>query len=106
MAPRIPAAKSTEVLCYGVAGLGAFAPIYFMLPGANERLAVQTARWAPRWERNITYFVPPVERGIKRVEPPVSRMVKRIERNLPLEKVAKNIDGRIRKGIEMFAKKP
>jgi hypothetical protein len=92
------------MICYGVAGVGAFAPIYMMLPGAEERLAMQTARWAPRWERNITYFVPPVERGIKRVEPPVSKMVKTIDNKLPLEKMAQGIDRRIKKSLERFGK--
>ncbi|KAF4479555.1 hypothetical protein CGGC5_v011804 [Colletotrichum fructicola Nara gc5] len=81
MAPRIPTAKSTETLCYGVA---------------------TTTKWAPRWERNISYFTPAAERGIKRVEPPVSRIVKRIDDRLPLEKMAKGIDKRIKNGIERF----
>ncbi|KAJ0298249.1 hypothetical protein Brms1b_013437 [Colletotrichum noveboracense] len=102
MAPRIPAAKSTETLCYGVATVGAFLPIYLMLPGAEQRLAMQTTKWAPRWERNISYFTPAAERGIKRVEPPVSRIVKRIDDRLPLEKMAKGIDKRIKNGIERF----
>lgn len=100
MPPRIPATKSTEVFCYGVAGVGVFAPLCLMFPGAQERLATQTARWAPRWERNIAYFAPSVERGIKRVEPPVAKMVKRLDERLPLEKVAKNVDGSIKKGLE------
>lgn len=105
MPPRIPAARSGEVLCFGVAGIGAFAPLYFVLPGAEERLATQTARWAPRWERNIGFFVPSVERGIKRIEPPVSRTVRKIESRLPLERIAKNVDGRIKRGIERFGPK-
>jgi hypothetical protein len=104
MPPRLPPPRSSEVLCYGVAGLGAFAPLYFLLPGVKERLAIQTARWAPRWERNITYIVPPIERAIKMVEPPVSKMVRHIDSRLPLEKVAKGIDCRIRKGIERIGK--
>jgi hypothetical protein len=96
----MPKARSSEIFCFGAAGVGAFAPFYMMLPGANERLASQTARWAPRWERNITFFVSPVERGIQRVSPPIERTVQRIDRKLPLEKMAKNIDSRIKKGID------
>lgn len=99
MPVRIPKARSGEIFCFGAAGVGAFAPLYMMLPGAEERLAAQTARWAPRWERNITFFVSPVERGIQRVSPPIEKTVQRIDRKLPLEKVAKNIDGRIKRGI-------
>jgi hypothetical protein len=104
MAPRIPKARPSEVLCYGIAGVGAFAPFWFILPGAEERLAAQTARWAPRWEKNISYVVPRVERGIKRVEPPVSRAVRSIDRRLPLEKFAQGIDRRIKTSIERLSK--
>jgi len=102
MPPRIPKAGSSELLTFGVAGVGVFAPLYFILPGAEERLAAQTARWAPRWEKNISYVAPRVERGIQRVEPPVSRAVRNIDRRLPLEKMAKGIDRRIKTSIEGF----
>ncbi|TDZ34492.1 hypothetical protein C8034_v010163 [Colletotrichum sidae] len=102
MPPRIPATKASETICYGAATVGAFLPFYFMLPGAEQRLASQTTKWAPRWERNLSYFTPTAERGIKRVEPPVSRIVKRIDDKLPLEKMAKGIDKRIKNGIERF----
>ncbi|KAJ0163714.1 hypothetical protein CTA2_2532 [Colletotrichum tanaceti] len=102
MAPRIPVTKSTETLCYGVATVGAFLPIYLMLPGAEHRLASQTTKWAPRWERNLSYFTPTAERGIKRVEPPVSNVVRRIDNRLPLERMAKGLDRRIKNGIDRF----
>ncbi|KAG7126388.1 hypothetical protein HYQ45_012907 [Verticillium longisporum] len=66
------------------------------------RLASQTAKWAPRWERNISYFTPSAERGIKRVEPPVARTVQAMERRLPLEKMAKGMERRINNGIDRF----
>ena len=100
MPVRIPAGRRTEVLTYGVAGVGAFAPLYLLFPGAEERLARQTARWAPRWERNISFFTPHVERGIQRVTPPVARTVKKIDEKLPLEKMAKRVDRNIKRGIE------
>lgn len=49
MPVRIPRARSSEILCFGVGGVAAFAPLYMMMPGATERVASQTARWAPRW---------------------------------------------------------
>lgn len=49
MPVRIPKARSSEILTFGVGGLAAFAPLYMMMPGATERIASQTARWAPRW---------------------------------------------------------
>jgi len=102
MPVRIPAARRTEVLSFGVAGVGVFAPLYMLMPGAEERLAAQTARWAPRWERNIGYVTPRVERGIQRVKPPVERTVKKIDQRLPLEKVAKRVDTNIKKGLDRF----
>lgn len=97
---RIPNARSSEVLCFGAAGVGVFAPFYMLLPGAEERLAARTARWAPRWERNITFFKSPVERSIQRVTPPIGRTVQRIDRRLPLERMAQNVDRRIKNGID------
>lgn len=102
MPVRIPAAKRSEILCMGAAGVGVLAPLYMIMPGAEDKMAKQTTKWAPRWEKNISYFSPPVERGVQRIEPPVARVVQNIDNRLPLEKMAKGVDGRIRKGIERF----
>ncbi|KAI1766500.1 hypothetical protein GGR53DRAFT_208341 [Hypoxylon sp. FL1150] len=101
---RIPTTRSTEFATYGLAGVAGFAPFYFMLPGAEERLASQTARWAPRWERNISYFAPPARSVAQRVEPRVEKTVKNIDSRLPLEKVAKNVDQRIKHSINRMSK--
>jgi hypothetical protein len=100
MPVRIPAATRGEVFCFGAAGVSAFAPFYLMAPGAEERLTRQTLKWAPRWERNITFFKSPVERGIQRVTPPVARTVQRVEHRLPLDKMAQKTDRGIKKGID------
>ncbi|KAI5457969.1 hypothetical protein BGZ63DRAFT_427267 [Mariannaea sp. PMI_226] len=100
--PRLPKARPSEVLTIGAAGGLVLAPLYLVMPGAEERLQKQTDKWAPRWERNISYFTPPVERGVQRIEPPVSRMVQRVEQRLPLEKMAKSVDKGIRSGIARF----
>ncbi|KAK3319221.1 hypothetical protein B0H66DRAFT_476865 [Apodospora peruviana] len=102
MPVRIPAAGRTEVLCFAGAGISAFAPFYMMLPGAEERISRQTLKWAPKWERNITFFKSPVERGIQRVTPPVARTVQRVDRKLPLEKMAKRADNRIKKNLDIM----
>ncbi|OTA57148.1 hypothetical protein K449DRAFT_450255 [Hypoxylon sp. EC38] len=101
---RIPKARRSEVATFGLAGVAGFAPFYFMLPGAEERLAHQTARWAPRWERNISYFAPPAQRIAQRVEPRLEKTVKKIDDRLPLEKMAKNMDRRIKYGIDKMSK--
>ncbi|KAH8895730.1 hypothetical protein GQ53DRAFT_743726 [Thozetella sp. PMI_491] len=106
MPVRIPKAKTSEVLCFGAAGVSAFAPFYMLMPGAEERLAKQTVKWAPQWERNITFFKSPVERSVKRITPPVAKTVQRIDRNLPLEKVAKRSENRIKKNFALIGVKP
>jgi hypothetical protein len=86
----------------GAAGVGVLTPLYLVMPGAEERLARQTVKWAPRWERNITYFTPPVERAVQRIEPPIARAIQRVDNRLPLEKMAKKVDSSIRSGINRF----
>ncbi|KAH6885980.1 hypothetical protein B0T10DRAFT_444375 [Thelonectria olida] len=100
--PVLPKARRSEVLTFGAAGVGVLTPLYLVMPGAEERLQKQTDKWAPRWERNISYFTPPVERGVQRIEPPVSRMVQRVEERLPLERMAKSLDRGIRGSIAKF----
>ena len=87
----------------GAAGVGVLTPLYLVMPGAEERLATQTAKWAPRWERNITYFTPPVERAVQRIEPPIAKAVQNLDRRLPLEKMAKRVDSGIRSSISRFS---
>jgi hypothetical protein len=100
--PKLPNAKRSEVLLIGVAGVGVLTPLYMIMPGAEERLSNQTTKWAPRWEKNISYFTPRVEKGVQRVEPPISRAVQRMDERLPLERMAKSVHTGIGKGIEKF----
>ncbi|GAB1316755.1 hypothetical protein MFIFM68171_06965 [Madurella fahalii] len=100
MPVRIPAATRTEVWCMGAAGVTSLAPFYLMAPSANDRLTKQTTKWAPRWERNITFFKSPAERGINRITPPIERAVHRLENRLPLERAAKGVDRSIRKNLD------
>lgn len=93
---------TAEKVCYSVAGVGALAPLYLLIPGASERLAMQTTRWAPRWERNINYFVSPAQRAAVRAEPPIARTVRRIEHRLPLERAAKATERRLRREFERW----
>ncbi|KAB5532659.1 hypothetical protein GE09DRAFT_1227838 [Coniochaeta sp. 2T2.1] len=104
MPVRIPAARRSEVLFFGAAGATALAPFYMMMPGASERVAAQTAHWAPRWERNITFFKSPVERGVQRIAPPVERTVKRTVARMPMEKVATGTHRRISNGVARAGK--
>lgn len=107
MVVRIAATKTTETLCYAGATVGALAPLYFLLPSGERHLANQTAKWAPRWEKNLSYFTPAAEKSIKRVEPPVARTIRAVERRLPLEKVAKGAERRIQAGFDRWnGKKP
>lgn len=90
----------------GAAGVGVLTPLYLVMPGAEERLSTQTNKWAPRWERNLSYFTPPMEKGVQRLEPPVARMVQRAEERLPLEKMAKSMDKGIKNSIARFNGEP
>ncbi|KAL2755685.1 hypothetical protein ACRALDRAFT_1071095 [Sodiomyces alcalophilus JCM 7366] len=94
------AIQSGEAICYGAATIGGLTPLYFMYPGHDQRLASQTAKWAPRWEKNINYVYPTTERAIKRVEPPVARTVRAVEHRLPLERMAKGVERRLRPRFE------
>ncbi|KAK6074527.1 4-coumarate:coenzyme a ligase [Seiridium cupressi] len=104
MPVRIPKARATEGVAFATAGVVGFAPLYFLIPGAEERLASQTLKWAPRWERNISYFVRPAERVAQRVERPVSKNVKKLDDKLPLERMALGVDRRIKYGVDRFGK--
>ncbi|ROW05050.1 hypothetical protein VSDG_00514 [Cytospora chrysosperma] len=100
MPVRIPAARSTELLTFAGAGAFVLTPLYMMMPGATERVATQTARWGTRWERNIGYLASPAEKTTRRITPPVERTVRKIDGRLPLGSVARNVDSRIRRGID------
>ncbi|GAP83890.2 putative 4-coumarate:coenzyme a ligase [Rosellinia necatrix] len=104
MPVRIPAARGSETAIFGMAGVASLAPLYMMLPGAEERLAAQTARWAPRWERSISRFAAPAERLAQRAEPRIARTVQKIDNKLPLEKMAQNVDRRIKNGIDRMGR--
>lgn len=56
MPVRIPKARSSEMFTFGIAGVAGLAPLYMMMPGATERMATQTARWAPKWYVNTNPF--------------------------------------------------
>ncbi|CAK7217663.1 hypothetical protein SBRCBS47491_003237 [Sporothrix bragantina] len=109
MPVRIPAAQATEVFSFGVAGVGAFAPIYMMLaPGAEETMARHTTRWAPRWEHVAQrYISPPMQNTVrKHVTPPVERSMAHVDRiaGPHMSRAAQNADRRIRNGIQRFQK--
>ncbi|KAK7741756.1 hypothetical protein SLS53_004819 [Cytospora paraplurivora] len=95
-----PTNPSTEILTFATAGALVLTPLYMIIPGATERVATTTARWAPRWERNINYFVAPAERTTRRIAPPVGRTVRSIDDRLPLGAVARDVDRRIKSGID------
>lgn len=109
MPVRIPAAQATEVFSFGVAGVGAFAPIYMMLaPGAEETMARHTTRWAPRWEHVAQrYISPPMQHAVRtHVTPPVERTMQRMDKatNHHMARAAQNVDRRIRNGIQRVQK--
>ncbi|KAH6661989.1 hypothetical protein B0J14DRAFT_663070 [Halenospora varia] len=98
MPPRVPHARtftrSTGVVV-GLAGTASAAPLLLFIPGFEERLAAQAAKWGPRWNRGFAKMEPRFERGlervkfehrieggVKRVEPPLKRAALAIDRNI------------------------
>ena len=77
--------RSTGVLV-GAAGVATASPLLFFIPGAEERLAAQAAKWGPRWNRGFARLHPAVQHGAGRVEPHVKKGVQFIEP--PLKKAA------------------
>jgi hypothetical protein len=57
-----------------------------LLPGFEERLAAQAAKWGPRWNRGFSYFTPAIERHAAKVEPRMQKGVKFVEP--PLKRAA------------------
>lgn len=104
MPVRLPKAGRIEGVACATAGVVGLAPLYMMVPGAEERLAAQTLKWAPRWERNISYFASPAQRVAQRIERPVSKNVKKLDDKLPLERMALNVDRRIKSSVDRFGK--
>ncbi|EFX04509.1 hypothetical protein CMQ_1437 [Grosmannia clavigera kw1407] len=109
MAARVPAAKATELVTFGAAGLVGFAPVYLLFaPKGDEQMARQTTRWAPRWEHVTTnYLTPPVENTVRNhISPPIERTMKRFDRvaNPHMARAAQNLDRRIRAGIARVQK--
>ncbi|KAI2631765.1 hypothetical protein GGS21DRAFT_522989 [Xylaria nigripes] len=104
MPVRIPAARRSETAIFGLAGVASFAPFYMLLPGAEERMASQTAIWAPRWERSISRIAAPAERIALRAEPRTARTVRKVNEKLHLEGMAQGVDRRIKNGIHRVGK--
>ena len=77
--------RSTGVIV-GAAGVATASPLLFFIPGAEERLAAQAAKWGPRWNRGFARVSPAVQRSATRVEPGVKKGVKIVEP--PLKRAA------------------
>lgn len=78
----LPAARTfnrSPGLVGGVAVTASTVPILFFLPGFEERLASQAAKWGPRWTRGFAQVTPRIERGAARVDPRIQKSVKTVE---------------------------
>ena len=93
---------TSEKLFISLAAVVAVFPVLYLSPTLRDRLAAQTIHWAPRWERNITYFVSPAQRAAESVEPPAKRAVGALERAVPMEKGARALHGRIEREVERW----
>ncbi|TVY27677.1 hypothetical protein LHYA1_G004910 [Lachnellula hyalina] len=95
--PLLPAARTFTTangIIGGVAVTASATPLLFFLPGAGERIAVQSAKWGPRWENNLSYIAPKMEKGAARIEPRIQKGVKVVEP--PMKRAAFAIDRNIK----------
>ncbi|TVY52991.1 hypothetical protein LCER1_G007598 [Lachnellula cervina] len=95
--PPLPAARAftrANGLIGGVAVTASATPLLFFLPGAEERLAAQAAKWGPRWEKNLSHIAPRMEKGAARIEPRMQKGVKVVEP--PMKRAAFAIDRNIK----------
>ena len=86
MIPKARAFNRSTGVIGGVAVLATASPLLFFLPGAEERLAIQAAKWGPRWNRGFAHLSPVAQRGAVRVEPHVKKGLRAVEP--PLKKAA------------------
>lgn len=77
--------RSTGVIV-GAGALATASPLLFFIPGAEERLAIQAAKWGPRWNRGFARMSPVMQKGANRVEPSMKKGVKVVEP--PLKRAA------------------
>ncbi|KAG0646978.1 hypothetical protein D0Z07_6155 [Hyphodiscus hymeniophilus] len=96
--------RSTGVIG-GAAVLATASPLLFFIPGAEERLAMQAAKWGPRWNRGFAGVSPLVEKHAAKVEPHAKRGLQAVEP--PLKKAAHQSDRNMKwvvQKIEQFRK--
>ncbi|KUJ07809.1 uncharacterized protein LY89DRAFT_725551 [Mollisia scopiformis] len=98
MAPHLRTTTRSTGLIVGLAGTASAAPLLFFLPGAEERLAMQAAKWGPRWNRGFAHFERGVQHGARSVEPGVKRGVQVVEP--PLKRAALAIDRNIKANLK------
>jgi len=79
MIPKARAVTRSTGILVGGAGIASAAPLVFFIPGAEERLAAQAAKWGPRWNRGFARITPSVQHHAAKVEPHMARGVKAIE---------------------------
>ena len=92
MAP-LPNARSfsrSPGMIGGAAVAASFTPLLMFVPGFEERLAAQAAKWGPRWNRGFSHFTPALERHTARAEPALQKSVKMVEP--PLKRAAQYVD--------------
>lgn len=87
--PRIPNARNfsrSPGMIGGVAVTASAAPLLFLVPGFEERLSAQAAKWGPRWNRAFSHVTPHIEHHAAKIESPMQKGVKKVEP--PLKRAA------------------
>ena len=78
----VPAPKSfsrSTGYLVGGAGIASAAPLLFFVPGAQERLVAQAAKWGPRWNKGFSHVAPRIEHHAAKIEPRMQKGVQKVE---------------------------
>jgi hypothetical protein len=95
MIPKASSFKRPGGLLVGISAATMAAPVYFILPGAEERLISQASVWGHRWRRNLSHVTPHVERALTKAEPRIQKGMDRIDP--AMKRAAMGVDKNMRK---------
>lgn len=95
MIPKSASFKRPSGMIVGISAATVAAPAYFMLPGAEERIASHASAWGYRWRRNLSHVTPHVERALTKAEPRIQKGVDRIDPTM--KKAAMGVDKNMKK---------
>lgn len=79
MLPQARSVTRSRGLFVAVAGTASASPLLLFVPGFEERLASQAAKWGPRWNRGFSHLTPRIEKHAMKIDPKMQKGVKMVE---------------------------